>query len=75
VKVVERLNADGIKVILMEPFYSRKAADFVASKTDAAVVVCPNSVGGEEKAADYLALMDLVVDRLAAAFEKGGVAK
>ena len=74
-KVVEQVNAEGIKVILMEPFYSRKAADFVASKTGAAVVVCPNSVGGEDKATDYLALMDLIVDRLTAALEKGGVAK
>jgi len=62
--VVERMKADGIKVVLMEPFYSRKSADFVAAKTGATVLVCPNSVGGEKEAADYLVLIDLIVDRL-----------
>jgi zinc/manganese transport system substrate-binding protein len=62
--VVGQVKAQGIKVILAEPFYSRKAPDFVAAKTDATVLVCPNSVGGTPEATDCLALMDLIVDRL-----------
>jgi ABC-type Zn uptake system ZnuABC Zn-binding protein ZnuA len=63
-KVVELASAQGAKVILVEPFYSRKAPDFVAARTGAAVLVCPNSVGGAPEATDYPALMDLIVDRL-----------
>ena len=66
-KVVELMKAQGAKVVLMEPFYSRKAADAVAARTGARVVVCPNSVGGEKDASDYPALMDLIVGRLDAA--------
>ena len=56
----------GVKVILLEPFYERKPADFVAGKTGATVVVCANSVGGQKEATDYLALMDHIVDSLCA---------
>jgi ABC-type Zn uptake system ZnuABC Zn-binding protein ZnuA len=63
-EVIQRANRENIGVILMEPFYRRKAADFVASKTDAEVLVCAHSVGGQKEAPDYLSLIDLVVSRL-----------
>jgi len=67
-RVIERINGGGIRVILLEPFYSRKAADFVAGKTSATTVVCPNSVGGNDSATDYLSLIDTIVDRVSKAF-------
>ncbi len=63
-EVIERANREHIEAILMEPFYRRKAADFVASRTGAKVLVCAHSVGGQKKAGDYLSLIDLVVSRL-----------
>ena len=63
-EVIELAKAQGIGIILQEPFYSRKAADLVADKTEARVVVVANSVGGEAEAIDYLALMDLIVCRI-----------
>jgi ABC-type Zn uptake system ZnuABC Zn-binding protein ZnuA len=51
----------GVRVILQEPFYSRKAADRLAGEIGARVVVVANSVGGQPEATDYLALMDLIV--------------
>ena len=62
-EVIATMQADRIGLILQEPFYSRKAADRVAAATGARVVVVANSVGGQPEATDYLALMDLIVER------------
>ena len=63
-ELIQRVNRENIGVILIEPFYRRKAADFVASKTGAKVLVCTYSVGGQKEAPDYLSLIDLVVSSL-----------
>ncbi len=63
-EVVETVKADGVRIILQEPFYSTKAADQIAGKTGARVVAVANSVGGQPEATDYLALMDLIVRRM-----------
>ncbi len=57
----------GVKLILQEPFYSRKATDRLAAETGARAVVVANSVGGQPEAVDYLALMDLIVAQVAGA--------
>ena len=66
-EAVELVKKEGIKVILLEPFYERKPADFVAGKTGATVVVCANSVGGQKEVTDYLHLMEHIVDSLCTA--------
>jgi len=63
-QLADTARQQGVKVILQEPFYSRKAADRLAGGTGARVVVVANSVGGQPEASDYLALMDLIVKRL-----------
>jgi zinc/manganese transport system substrate-binding protein len=63
-EVINEMNAQHIKILVMEPFYERKPADLVASKTGARVIVVPNSVGGEKGADDYFGLMSLIVDRV-----------
>jgi zinc/manganese transport system substrate-binding protein len=62
--IAESARQQGVRVILQEPFYSRKAADRLAGETSARVVVVANSVGGQPEASDYLALIDLIVKRL-----------
>jgi zinc/manganese transport system substrate-binding protein len=61
------MQRTGAKVIVMEPFYDRKTADFVASKTGAKVLVLPPSVGGIRGVDDYIALMRHDITTLAAA--------
>ena len=67
-KVIEQMKTGHIKVILLEPFYSKKAADFVSSKTMSRVVVCPISVGGAPGADSYLSLIELIVTKVTEAF-------
>ena len=65
--IVKRTKAEGIKLLLMEPFYSRKAPDLVASQTGITVISCANSVGGQPEATDYLAMIDNIVSRVSTA--------
>jgi zinc/manganese transport system substrate-binding protein len=57
--LILQMRRTGAKVIIMEPFYNRKDADFVASKTGARVVILPPSVGGlrDKKIDNYIELM------------------
>ena len=66
-RVMKRAKAEKARVILLEPAYSRKAADLVARRTGATVVVCPISVGGRKGAGDYLTLIDLIVNSVSKA--------
>jgi zinc/manganese transport system substrate-binding protein len=70
-QVVETVRAQNIRVILQEPFYSCKAADFIAHQTGATVVLCPNTVNGSDQVPSYLQLIDHVVRSLSRAMEKG----
>jgi zinc/manganese transport system substrate-binding protein len=69
-EVVKRIKSEEIKLLLMEPFYSRKAPDLVAAETGVTVVECANSVGGQPEAADYLTMIDNIVNRVGAALKR-----
>jgi ABC-type Zn uptake system ZnuABC Zn-binding protein ZnuA len=65
--LIQTMKRTGAKVIVMEPFYDRKMADFVAGKTGAKVLVLPPSVGGAKGLDDYIQLMTYDIHQLAAA--------
>jgi zinc/manganese transport system substrate-binding protein len=63
--LIQTMKQTGAKVIVMEPFYDRKTADFVASKTGAKVLVLPPSVGGAKGLDDYIQLLGNDIHQLA----------
>jgi ABC-type Zn uptake system ZnuABC Zn-binding protein ZnuA len=65
--LIQTIKRTGAKVIIMEPFYDRKTADLVASRSGAKVLIIPPSVGGIKSIKDYIALIDYDVKQLAAA--------
>ena len=65
--LIQTIKRTGAKVLIMEPFYSRKTADFVASKTGIKVLVIPPSVGGVRGVNDYIQLMQHDLQKVAAA--------
>jgi ABC-type Zn uptake system ZnuABC Zn-binding protein ZnuA len=69
VTVIGAIKRTGAKVIVMEPFYDRKVADFVARETGATVLILPPSVGGVKGVDDYIALMKTDIAQLAAAIK------
>lgn len=74
-EIINLMKGQKVPIILMEVYFDRKDPDFVASKTGAAVVVIPPSVGGEPEAKDYLSLFDVDVEKIAVALEKSALEK
>ncbi len=62
--VIEQMNAEKIGLILMEPFYPRKPADFVAGRTNARVAVV-SSYATNSTANGYLEMIDAIVNAVA----------
>ncbi len=67
--LIAQIKRTGAKAIVMEPFYSRKEADFVAGQTGAKVVILAPSVGSirGEPVGDYIQLMQYDIRLLASA--------
>ena len=65
--LIATMKRTGAKVIVMEPYYDRKTADFVAARTGAKVLVLPPSVGGLKGVNDYISLIGGNLAQLAAA--------
>ncbi len=55
-----------VRVILQEPFYTLKAAEFVAARSGAKIVVVANMTGGAPEAGSYLEMLDNVIRKMAA---------
>jgi ABC-type Zn uptake system ZnuABC Zn-binding protein ZnuA len=66
--LVPKMQAEQVRLILVEPFRERKTPDFVAEKTGARVVALPIMPGGAE-ARDYLGLIDYDVKQVGTALE------
>jgi ABC-type Zn uptake system ZnuABC Zn-binding protein ZnuA len=62
--IVEQMKKEGIGVILNDNFYSRDAADYVASKTGARVVVTYIDVGATESVSTYEKLIAFLLDEV-----------
>ncbi len=68
VQLMGMMKREGIKVILVEPYFDLKTPQSVARETGAQVVVLMPSVGGNAETGDYLKLFDYDVDQLVKAF-------
>ncbi len=64
-EVVKVANERDAEAILVEPYYGRRAADFVADRSDAQVLMIPNATGGEPGVDSYAAMLDNAVAALA----------
>lgn len=65
--LIQTMKQSGARAIIMEPFYDRKMADFVAGKVGGRVLVLPPSVGGAKGLDDYISMMRHDIQQLAAA--------
>jgi ABC-type Zn uptake system ZnuABC Zn-binding protein ZnuA len=65
--VIKLATSNNVKAILVEPFYSKNAAQTVAGRTGAKVVSIPLTVGSDAAAKDYISLIDTIVTRVSAA--------
>jgi zinc/manganese transport system substrate-binding protein len=68
-EVIEKMKAQKIKAIIVEPFHDRKIAEKVASSTGARVVDFAQYPGAFPNTDTYIQLIDILVSRLAAAMK------
>jgi ABC-type Zn uptake system ZnuABC Zn-binding protein ZnuA len=62
--LMQEMKQQGIKLILVEPYFDLKTPNAIARDTGAKVLVMPPSVGGVKEAADYIKLFDYDVNLL-----------
>ncbi len=66
--IIDVVNREKVKVILVENVYKDDAAQYVAERVKVNVVVTPISVGGTKEVSDYFSLMDFIVKNLKEGF-------
>lgn len=67
-ELVPRMQADHVRLILIEPFRDRSTPDFVAEKTGAKVLLVPLMPDGKA-ATDYVGVIDNAVQQIAGALK------
>ncbi|MFN8095667.1 MAG: metal ABC transporter substrate-binding protein [Vicinamibacteria bacterium] len=70
--LIGEMKRQGVKVLIVEPYFDLKTPNSIARETGAQVVVLLSSVGGEKSVADYVKLFDYDVDLLVKAIRATG---
>jgi ABC-type Zn uptake system ZnuABC Zn-binding protein ZnuA len=65
--LIDMVKARGIRIIGVEPYFSKRTPETIARATGARVVDLPPSVGGAPGANDYFLLFDVLIEKLSAA--------
>jgi zinc/manganese transport system substrate-binding protein len=69
VELIGLMKREGIKVIVVEPYFDLKTPNSVARETGGQVLVLTPSVGGEKEITDYFKLFDYDIAKLKQAFD------
>ncbi len=72
VEVIKTVQEQGVKIIIISPYYSKKSSELVASKTGAKVLVLATSVEAFPGINDYFSLFDYNLEKLLQAFQESG---
>ena len=70
VELIGQMKRDGVKIIMVEPYFDLKTPNSIARETAAQVVVLMPSVGGEKEITDYFKLFDYDIAKLKKAFDE-----
>jgi len=65
--LIPRAKQEEVKLVLIEPFRPRKTPQYLAKAAGASLVIVPTSVGGNDKAVDYISLFDYDLTQIEAA--------
>ncbi len=68
--IIKLIQDSGVKLILQEPFYSTRNAQFVSQRTGVPYLVLPGNVGQSPGADDVIALFDVLVNNISGALRK-----
>jgi zinc/manganese transport system substrate-binding protein len=71
-ELIQAMKRDGIRLIIVEPYFDLKTPNAIARDTGGKVVVLSPSVGGVETVRDYIGLFDYDLGQLVAAIKASG---
>src|SRR3989441_5352192 len=69
VELIGQMKRDGVKLILVEPYFDLKTPNSIARETGGQVVVLTPPVRGEKEITDYFKLFDYYISKLMQAFD------
>jgi ABC-type Zn uptake system ZnuABC Zn-binding protein ZnuA len=69
VELIQLMKREGVKVIVVEPYFDLKTPNSIARETGGQVIVLPPSVGGEKEITDYFKLFDYDIAKLKQALD------
>ena len=69
-ELIEAMKRDGVKLIVVEPYFSLKTPQAVANQVGGRVLVLAPSVGGVKEVTDYIQLFDYNVNLLVTALKQ-----
>ena len=72
IALMAEMKRQGVKILLVEPYFDLKTPQSIARETGARVVVMPPSVGGEKEITDYISLFDHDLELLVNAIRETG---
>ncbi len=67
--LIRLMKAEGVKVVVIEPYYDRRIPELVARDTGANLLILPTSVGGVKGTETYFDLIAFVTRQLAEALK------
>jgi len=70
--LIAEMKRQGVKILIVEPYFDLKTPNSIARETGARVLVLPPSVGGEKDITDFIALFDHDVDLLVRTIRETG---
>lgn len=70
VELIDEMKSQGVKLIVVEPYFDLKTPQAIANQVGGKVLVLAPSVGGTKEAASYIQLFDYDVNTLAAALKE-----
>jgi ABC-type Zn uptake system ZnuABC Zn-binding protein ZnuA len=70
VELIDEMKRQGVKLIVVEPYFDLKTPQAIATRVGGQVLVLAPSVGGTKEATSYIQLFEYDVNTVAAALEK-----
>jgi len=70
--LVQEMKRQGIKIILVEPYFDLRTPNAIARDTGATVLVMPPSVGGVKEVQNYIQLFDYDINLIVDTIKKTG---
>jgi len=69
IQLIDDMKRQGVKLIVMEPYFSSKTPESIAARVGGTVLVLAPSVGAVKEAGDYIQLFDYNIGKLAGALK------